>query len=160
MGVSPRRSVLRRRHPSRVAAGPCDESLTLTAIARWDHRIPEHPGAAHLCLGDRLEDDAGELDHLGGDDDILADTASQVPGVDEEVQRWKAQPIADGAPTDWRINFHRQVNVGNCASSRSYERVPPGAWVTHDSGTWGIAGRPLGLSPREKVDSEPDGRTD
>src|ERR1700676_518911 len=102
----------------------------------------------------------GELDCLGGNHDIPTDTASQVPGVDEEVQCWKAQTVANRAPTDRRFHLHRQVNVCNCLTGGSYERVPPEARITHNIGTRRIAGRPHGLPTTKEFGTEPNGCAD
>lgn len=149
-----------RRRPSRIAAGPGYEALALAEIGRRSHGIPEYPRAADLFFGDGLEDDVGEFDCLWGDHDIRTDTASQVPGVDKEVQGRKAQTIGDGAPTDWRFHHCGKVDICNRLTSGSYKRVPPGERISHDIATWWIAGRPLWLRPDEKFGTEPDGCSD
>jgi hypothetical protein len=150
------RSVTRPR-PSRVAAGPGDEALTLAGSGRRSQRSSEYSGAAHLRFGNGLEDDAGELNRLGGDHDIHISAASQVPAVGEEVQGWEAQAVANGAPTDGRIHHRCQVDVRDRTTSGGYEPTPPGARISDDSGTWWLAWRPLGLSPRENLGSELNG---
>jgi len=153
-------SAIRRRGPSRVAARPGDEALASAGCGRWYHCTSEYPGAAHLAFGDRLEDDAGELDGLVRDHDVPTGASSQVPGMDEEVQGRKAQAVADGAPTDGRIHHHCKVDVRNRCTGGSDERFPPRARLPRDRGTWRIDGRPLGLSPGEELGTEPNGRAD
>ena len=76
------------------------------------------------------------------------------PALRAKSQAWmkrsnagKLKPSATERRPPGESTIERQVNVRNGPTSGSYERTPPGARISLDSGTWRIGGRPLWLSP-------------
>ena len=146
--------------PARITPRPGDEALCGRGVGRRSQLGGEHPRAAHLLGGNRVDHSVGELDRLEGDLYVHVDDAPEIPGMHEQVERREAQSFPDRAPPHGGLDDPGKVDAAHRLPCRTDERRPPRAWVSLHSGTGRIRRLPGRIVVLQQLGTEAHSRAD